>query len=187
MGTALTFANTGQYISLLVKKQIRFSHIMDTNYVPLTSFIGTENYMDPTNQNQTCITNFGVYNQYLVYVKPFRNMCEETCGRTDMTSLSDFISIKPQFQVELNVSSGISSKCDSVALNTKQSSECTLDTHSVWMLLKESNVPLASDWMLLSYKDLQQMHRPVVSTVTLSCGAALCYSGQGKKQTKWKT
>jgi hypothetical protein len=32
------------------------------------------------------------------------------------------------------------------------------------MLFKESNVPFASDWMLLSYSDLQQMHTLVVTT-----------------------
>jgi hypothetical protein len=42
--------------------------------------------------------------------------------------------------------------------------ECSVDTHSVWMLLKESKVPFASDWMLLSYNDLQQTHIPCSDT-----------------------
>jgi hypothetical protein len=53
--------------------------------------------------------------------------------------------------------------------------ERSTDTHSVWMLLKESNVPFASDWMLLSYSDLQQMHSLVVTISTLS-HAALHYT-----------
>jgi hypothetical protein len=61
--------------------------------------------------------------------------------------------------------------CDGMALNMKHSPqpfECSMDTHSVWMLLKESKVPFASDWMLLSYNDLQQMHSLVVTIGMIS-------------------